>query len=256
MLARDFVGALQIAEEVKLLAPKEPSIYELLSRIYDQLGRKVKAITCGNLAVAYGKGIYGANTDDLGVQDDTLLSNDYDNSSNFESGLTNNDGASFETPEVASRMMPSRLNFGIVNQGTSLTQGSTPTLRNPLNIGNPVIPMVTGVNSEATISMNPVGDLATGSNPGNQNTGNLNFTPIASQMLPSSNNNQTQRHVNQQQATDSRGSTGGGQGGQQDGQQGLQFIQLNQNSAISTEYQVPSYLRDEVEQDVLTMEYS
>jgi len=194
-------------------------------------------------------GIYGANTDDLGVQDDTLLSNDYDNSSNFESGLINNDGASFETPEVASRMMPSRLNFGIGNQGTSL---STPTLRNPLNIGNPAIPMVTGVNSEAaSISLNPVGDLATGSNTGNQNTGNLNFTPVASQILPSSNNNQTQRHVNQQQATDSRGSTGG-----QDGQQGLQFIQLNQNSATTVEYQVPSYLRDEVEQDVLTMEYS
>merc|ERR1711887_458250 len=104
MLARDFVGALQIAEEVKLLAPKEPSIYELLSRIYDQLGRKVKAITCGNLAVAYGKGIYGANADDLGVPDDTLLSNDYDNSSNFDG--TN----SFETPE--------RLNMGLANLST------------------------------------------------------------------------------------------------------------------------------------------
>ena len=200
MLARDFVGALQIAEEVKLqnrfkkspeilifslcvsqgidcfesvlLAPKEPSIYELLSRIYDQLGRKVKAITCGNLAVAYGKGIYGANADDLGAQDDTLLSNDYDNSSNFE-GTNSFD----QTPE--------RLNFGMNSLST------------PQEIGG--------------------------------GTNQLNFTPLPNNQLPSS------------QATGSE----------------PQSLQLMQNPTIATnEYQVPSYLRDEVEQDVLTMEYN
>merc|ERR1712048_1348939 len=128
MLARDFVGALQIAEEVKLLAPKEPSIYELLSRICNQLGRKVKAITCGNLAVAYGKGIYGHSGDDLGSQDDTFQSNEYENST-FDSTA----GAGldpFQTPEPS--QIPSRLNF------TSSNNLSTPTIINSRNTEGPI----------------------------------------------------------------------------------------------------------------------
>lgn len=191
------------------------------------------------MAVAYGKGIYGANTDDLDVQDDTLLSNDYDNSSNFESGLMKDEGGnSFETPEVTTRMMPSRLNFGIAHQGT--TSVSTPTtVRNPLNIGSEISgnPLPGISHPSDPLLANP---LIPGLNPEavNTNSGNLNFTPVP--QIPSSNNNQSQRQVNQQS---------------QEGQQSLQFIQLNQNSATN-DYQVPSYLRDEVEQDVLSMEYS
>ena len=129
------------------------------------------------MAVAYGKGIYGANADDLGVQDDTLLSNDYDNSSNFDG--TNN---SFETPE--------RLNFGMTSLSTPQETGSS----------------------------------------GNQ----LHFTPLANNQLPSSQ------------------ATGGAAGSEQ------QSLQLMQNPSASTNnnYQVPNYLRDEVEHDVLTMEYN
>jgi len=58
ILVHDYHGALEIAEQVKVLAPKEPSIYELLAKIYLKVGRKVQAITCANLAVAYGKGMY------------------------------------------------------------------------------------------------------------------------------------------------------------------------------------------------------
>lgn len=58
MLVQDYNKAREIAEQVKVLAPKEPSIYELLAKIYLKVGKKVQAITCANLAVAYGKGMY------------------------------------------------------------------------------------------------------------------------------------------------------------------------------------------------------
>ena len=136
-------------------------------------------------------------------------------------------------------MASSRLNFGIGNQGT--TSLSTPQVRNPLNIGNnPVIPMPMGGGSQnlditsanPALAGNLAGDPVASSG---INSGNLNFTPGVVQIPSSNNNNQSSQ--------------------QRQSQEGLQFIQLNQNSATN-DYQVPSYLRDEVEQDVLTMEYS
>lgn len=67
----DYKSALFFAEQVKIAASKEPSIYELLARIYLKLGKKTMAITCANLAVSYGKGICD-NNQNSSVNNSTL----------------------------------------------------------------------------------------------------------------------------------------------------------------------------------------